>query len=159
MPALASLVTACGGFLLAVLWMDLMFDVQVLRHRRSGAELPEPVLASITAYYRGVTTTARPMGHLVGAVMAITILSLLVELAVGPSPRWLAVASLALCGGPILLAMARVYPNAVRLAARSDDARAQSALARSICRDHLACLAGILAFLILRLAAASRGTG
>jgi hypothetical protein len=29
---------ACGGFLLAVLWMDLMFDVQVLRHR-DDAEL------------------------------------------------------------------------------------------------------------------------
>ncbi|MBP2452209.1 hypothetical protein JOF57_002122 [Mycolicibacterium lutetiense] len=31
--------------------MDLIFDVQVLPHRRS-AELPEPVLASIAGYYR-----------------------------------------------------------------------------------------------------------
>jgi hypothetical protein len=159
MPALPSLLAACGGFLLAVLWMDLMFDVQVLRHRRGGAELPEPVLASIAAYYRRVTTTARPMGHLVGAVMAVTVVGLLAEIAVGAGRPWIAEASLALCGGPILLAMARVYPNAVRLAACSDDARGQSALARSICRDHLACLAGILAFLILRLAAATRGMG
>jgi hypothetical protein len=115
------------------------------------------VLASIATYYRRVTTTARPMGHLVGAVMAVTVVALLVELAVGPGSRWLAAASLALCGGPIGLAMARVYPNAVRLAARTDDPRAQTALARSICRDHLACLAGILAFLALRLAAAARG--
>jgi hypothetical protein len=156
-PALPFLLAACGGFLLAVLWMDLMFDVQVLRHRRSGAELPEPVLASIAAYYRRATTTARPMGHLIGAVMAVAIVSLLVELAVGP--RWLAAASLALCGGPIGLALARVVPNAVRLGARTDDARGQTALARSICRDHLACLAGILAFLVLRLAAAAQGTG
>ena len=46
---------ACGGFLLAVLWFDLMFDVQVLRHG-SAAVLPEPVLASIAGYYRRVTT-------------------------------------------------------------------------------------------------------
>ncbi len=57
------LAAACAGFLLAVLWMDLMFDVQVLRHR--DAALPEPVLASIAAYYRRATTTSRPMGHLI----------------------------------------------------------------------------------------------
>jgi hypothetical protein len=50
----------CGGFLLAVLWMDLMFDVQVLRFRDATRELPEDVLGSIAAYYRRVTTQARP---------------------------------------------------------------------------------------------------
>src|SRR5262249_22775929 len=44
--------TLGGGFLLAVLWMDLMFDVQVLRHRRDRGDLPEDVLASIAGYYR-----------------------------------------------------------------------------------------------------------
>jgi hypothetical protein len=29
-------VTAGAGFLLAVLWFDLMFDVQVLAHRFAG---------------------------------------------------------------------------------------------------------------------------
>src|ERR1043166_2149382 len=47
------ILAACGGFLLAVLWMDLMFDVQVLPHRTP--ELPEPVVSSIAAYYRRVT--------------------------------------------------------------------------------------------------------
>jgi hypothetical protein len=153
MTVSAPLLAACGGFLLAVLWMDLMFDVQVLRHRRS-AELPEPVLASIAAYYRRVTTTASPMGHLVGAVMATTLLVLVVELAVGGAPRGPAWASVLLSGIPIGLAVARVVPNAIRLAARTGDARRQSALARSICRDHLVCLAGILGFVILQLARA-----
>jgi len=50
---------ACAGFLLAVLWMDLIFDSQVLRHR--GADvLPEPVLDSISRYYHRATTTSRP---------------------------------------------------------------------------------------------------
>jgi hypothetical protein len=60
-------VTAGGGFLLAVLWFDLMFDVQVRGHR--AAELPDDVLDSIATYYRRVTTTARPMNRLVAAVM------------------------------------------------------------------------------------------
>ena len=64
-----ALLAACGGFLIAVLWMDLMFDVQVLRTREG--DVPEDVLASIAAYYRRVTTTARPMGHAVGAMMAL----------------------------------------------------------------------------------------
>ena len=52
MGVVTPLLTACGGFLLAVLWMDLIFDAQVLGHRRSGGELPEPVLASIAGYYQ-----------------------------------------------------------------------------------------------------------
>jgi hypothetical protein len=57
---------------------------------------------------------------------------------------------------PVLLALLRVYPNAVRLGARSDTAVRQSVLARSICRDHLLCLAGILGFVALQLSAAAR---
>ena len=58
---------AGAGFLLAVLWFDLMFDVQVLRHR-IGDE-PDETLASIAAYYRRVTTAARPMNRLVMTAM------------------------------------------------------------------------------------------
>src|SRR5262245_10489273 len=155
MATTSSLLAACGGFLLAVLWMDLMFDVQVLGHRDRGGDLPEPVLASIAAYYRRVTTTARPMGHLVGAVMVAALVTLAVQIAVGRAPRWPALASLLLCGGPILLARVRVVPNAVRLGARSDGASRQSALARSICRDHLICLAAILAFVVLQVSVAA----
>ena len=70
---MSSILLVCGGFLLAVLWMDLMFDVQALRHRADSGALPEEVLRSITAYYRRVTTQARPMGHLVGGVMALAL--------------------------------------------------------------------------------------
>ena len=153
MRASSLVLSACGGFLLAVLWMDLMFDVQVLRHRGRREELPESVLSSIAAYYRRVTTSARPMGHLVGAVMGIAVITLAVLIATGDGSRWRALASLVLCGGPSLLALTRVVPNAVRLGARSDSLPRQAALARSICRDHLLCLAGILGFLALQLSA------
>jgi hypothetical protein len=150
------LLTACGGFLLAVLWMDLLFDVQVLRHRERDRALPEPVLASIAAYYRRVTTDARPLGHLIRMVMILALVILLVQLAVGHGPRWLAWLSLLLAGGPVLLALLRVVPNAVQLGSRADSAQEQSALARAICRDHLLCLAGIAGFVGVQLVAALR---
>jgi hypothetical protein len=64
-------VSAGAGFLLAVLWFDLMFDVQVLRH--PAGDLPETVLASIAGYYRRVTTDATPMNRLVAVAMVATI--------------------------------------------------------------------------------------
>jgi hypothetical protein len=149
-----ALLAACGGFLIAVLWMDLMFDVQVLRGRKRGGDVPEDVLASIAAYYRRVTTTARPMGHAVGAAMAVLLATLAAQIALGAGA--LALASLPLCGVPIGLAALRVVPNAVRLGARRDPAAVQSALARSICRDHGVCLAGMLGFVALQLYAAAR---
>jgi hypothetical protein len=139
-----------GGFLLAVLWMDLMFDVQVRRHRTG--DLPEAVLASIAGYYRRVTTLARPMGHAIAAVMVLTLASVAAQIIRGP--RALGLASLPFCAGPIGLALARVVRNAVRLGARSDPPPVQSALARGICRDHLLCLASMAIFVALQLAAA-----
>ena len=149
MPSIAVL---GGGFLLAVLWMDLMFDVQVLGHR-DAAELPEEVLASIAGYYRRVTTLARPMGHAIAVVMAITLVAVGFEIA-DEAHRWVGGASLPLCAGPIGLAAVRVVPSAVRLGGRTDSVAEQSRLARRICRDHLLCLAGILLFTAIQLAAA-----
>jgi hypothetical protein len=146
---------ACGGFLLAVLWFDLMFDVQVLRHREGG-DLPEPVLASIASYYRRVTIEAAPMGHLVAVVMLIGIVAVIVQLVRGSVSRWTAVASLVLAAPPIALALLRVVPSAMRLARREDPIALQSALARRICRDHLLCLAAIAAFLAVQLGDAAR---
>jgi hypothetical protein len=145
------ILAACGGFLAAVLWMDLMFDVQVLRHH--DPELPEPILASIAAYYRRVTTTASPMGHLIAAVMLTAIVTLATQIA-DPGRRGPALLSLLVGGAPIALAGARIVPNAIRLGGRSDDVRRQSALARSICREHILCLVCVVAFVVLQLAAA-----
>ena len=144
--------TAGGGFLLAVLWFDLMFDVQTFgAHQR---ELPEPVLASIAGYYRRVTTAARPMNRLIAAVMLATLAAIIVEIARGRHPLWVAWASLALAGVPIAIAATQTVPRAVRLGAREDSLDGQSELARSICRDHLLCAASITALLALQLATA-----
>ncbi len=142
-------VAAGAGFLLAVLWFDLMFDVQVLRLRAD--EIPESALASIAAYYARVTTAARPMNRLVAAAMVATIASIVVQLARGDRPPWVGWASLPLVLVPVGLAGARTVPNAVRLGARSDPLEHQRTLARAICRDHLCCASAIAAVLAVQL--------
>jgi hypothetical protein len=144
----------CGGFLLAILWMDLMFDVQVLSRGQRHQELPEDVLSSIAAYYRRVTTLARPMGHLVGAMMVIGMLILLLQILRGGERGWIAVVSLFLFGGAAALGLFHVYPNAVLLGSRADSALEQSRLARAIHREHLLCLGAMFSFLVLQLLAA-----
>jgi hypothetical protein len=148
-----TILAACGGFLLAVLWMDLMFDVQVLRHR--GAALPEAVLDSIGAYYRRVTTEASPMGQLVGVVMLAAVATVVAFLGRGDEPRWAGWLSLALCVPPVVLAQTRIFPAAARLGAREGSPEERTRLARSICRSHLVCLAAISAFTALQLTLSS----
>jgi hypothetical protein len=147
----SAFVTAGAGFLLAVLWFDLMFDVQVLGH--SERELPEPVLSSISAYYARVTTAARPMNRLIAVTMIATLAAIILELGKGVSPAWAAWVSLGLALAPILLAGARTVPSAVRLGARDDPVDFQSELARAVLQQHLFCFASIAALIALQLAA------
>jgi hypothetical protein len=139
-------VVAGAGFLLAVLWFDLMFDVQVHAHRRGA--VPEAVLGSIAGYYARVTTAARPMNRLIAAVMVATLAAIAVEIARDTQPGWIGPASLALALPAVALAGGHILPSAVRLGTRRDTAERQSALARSIFRGHVFCalaMAGVLA--------------
>ncbi len=148
---MSAFVAAGAGFLLAVLWFDLMFDVQVVPHRREQ-RLPDEVLASIARYYARVTTAARPMNLLISLVMLSTLAAIVVEIASGEQKAWVPWASLGLALGPIVLAGARVVPSAVRLGTRSDPVEWQSAAARSIFRDHVLCALGIAGLLVVQLA-------
>ncbi len=146
---MSAFVTAGGGFLLAVLWFDLMFDVQVLgQHAR---ELPEQRLSSIAAYYARVTTAARPMNRLIATVMLATLAAIVMEIANGDVPSAAAWVSLALAAAPIVLVAVRTVPNAVRLGTRADTPERQSALARAIFGEHVFCLASIAALIALQL--------
>jgi hypothetical protein len=144
--------TAAGGFLVAVIWMDLMFDVLALRGR--GSTMSEADLEIVASYYRRVTTTASPMNYLISAVMTGMIVVLVVQLARGDGARAVAASSLGLCAVPITLALVRVFPDAMRLGTRRDSLPEQSRLARSICLAHIGCIAAMLAFLLLRLVSA-----
>jgi hypothetical protein len=138
------LLGAGAGFLLAVLWFDLMFDVQA---RRLDGPDGDTRLASIADYYRRVTIEAFPANQLVGAVMLATIAGSVVQL--WRAPSWAALASVLLIVCPVAVAGARVLPNAMRLGAREDSVERQRALARLILWDHVSCFACVLAFLAL----------
>jgi hypothetical protein len=139
---------------MAVLWMDLIFDTQVLRHRGAD-ELPESVLDSISGYYHRATTTSRPMSYLIALVMLTLLGSLGFRWILGDDAIWVLTASTVLAGVPILLALVRTVPNAVRLGNGVGTRAEQSRLARAICLDHLVCLTFISAFLVLWVATAS----
>ena len=147
---MSALVAAGGGFLLAVLWFDLMFDVQTLAHGEQ--ELSAEVLASIAGYYRRVTTAARPMNRLIALVMVVTLAAIVVEIVDHDRPNWVSWASLAVTVPPIALAGIRTVPSAVRLGTQRDPIRRQSELARSICRQHIFCATAIGGLLVLQLA-------
>jgi hypothetical protein len=136
--------------LLAVLWFDLMFDVQV---RGYGGELPSEVRDSIAAYYRRVTTTSHPMSRLVAAVMLVTLAALVGEVALGATPLWAAVPSLALVAAAVGVAAARTVRSAVRLGTQVDGSHAQSTLAQAIYRDHVFCFMAVAVTVILQIAA------
>lgn len=142
--------SAGAGFLLAVLWFDLIFDVQVTGHRSDG--VPEDALESICGYYARVTTAARPMNRLIAAVMLATLSALVLELVKAGSPTWVALSSLLLATAAIVLAGARTVPSAVRLGTRRDPLETQGELARSILREHLFCACAIAGVLLLQLA-------
>lgn len=141
--------TAGAGFLLAVLWFDLMFDVQT-RPFRTG-DLPEAVLGSIAGYYRRVTTQARPMNRLIAFVMLATLVAIGAQFLGDDTPGWVSVVSAVTALVPIGLAGARTVPNAVRLGSRQDTVDRQSALARSVYRDHRLCIVSITALLVAQI--------
>jgi hypothetical protein len=142
--------TTGAGFLLAVLWFDLMFDMQV--HGHEGLALPSETLDSIAAYYRRVTTEARPMNRLVSAAMLVTLLSIVIEIAEGATPLWSSVISLLLLLGAMSLALMRTFRNAATLGRSAGTAEFRSRLARMIYRDHLFCLCAIVLVIGLQLA-------
>jgi len=147
--SLRALRAACGGFLLAVLWFDLMFDVQVLGHGAAPSPLPDETLASIARYYARVTGGAHPMQVLVALVMATAVLASLWNVRRSPQAAraWI---TLLLVAAPVGLAAWRVVPNAMRLGTRSDSIVEQSRLARSIFADHVFCWLAIAIFTILQ---------
>ncbi|WP_158019132.1 hypothetical protein [Mycobacterium basiliense] len=129
--------------------MDLIFDSQIVRQRRSGASLPEPVLASIASYYHRATTTSRPMSQLIAVVMLMLLGAWGLRAVQGQDPSWLLAMSVVLAGGPIALALTHTVPNAIRLGKRLDSPAVQTRLARSILRDHVLCFGCMLTFVAL----------
>jgi uncharacterized protein (DUF983 family) len=152
---MTAIAAAGAGFLIAVLWFDLMFDVQTRQH--NGELLPAEVLDSIAAYYKRVTTDARPMSYLVSSVMLVTLLAILGQLITQSVPLWLGLVALMLVVSAVGLAASRTVKSAVRLGRQSDSPAQRTQLARGIYRDHVFCLAAMISVLLLELGAKALG--
>jgi protein-S-isoprenylcysteine O-methyltransferase Ste14 len=142
-------VAAGAAFLLAVLWFDLMFDVQTRKHL--GEVLPDDVLTSISSYYRRVTTEAFPMNRLVAAVMLATLIAIGAEIVAGASPWWVGWGSLVIAGSGMVPSLTKTVPNAKRLGTRLDSPEEQSLLARGIYRAHVGAFLRMATVLVLQL--------
>jgi hypothetical protein len=140
---------AGSGFLIAVLWFDLMFDVQA---GRPGEVLAPDVLNSISAYYRRVTTEARPMGQLVALGMLVTLAAIFAGLALGQTPLATGLPALGAALIGMGLAVIRTVPTAVRLGRAADPPDVMTKLARQTLLDHRISLAAMALVLVLQLA-------
>jgi hypothetical protein len=140
-------VSAGAGFLLAVLWFDLMFDVQVARG--ASAEAVE----SIARYYRRVTTDARPMNRLVAAAMVATVAGVIYEVARSIGPVWARWVSLVLVLAPVAVAGSMTVKRAVRLGSQVDPPERQAEMTRANLREHAFCFVCISALLAVQLLA------
>jgi 1,4-dihydroxy-2-naphthoate octaprenyltransferase len=116
--------------------------------------LPSEVLASISAYYRRVTTDAYPMNRLVAAAMLLTLVCIVVEIVQGRVPWWASWGSLALAGSGFLPTLLRTVPNARRLGRAADPPEVMSTLARAVWRAHLWSFVRMIAVLLLQLTVA-----
>ena len=146
-----SFAAAGAGFLLAVLWFDLMFDVQTRKH---PDVLPADVLASISAYYRRVTTEAYPMNRLVSLVMVATLVAICTEIVDGNHPWWIGWGSLALAGSGFVPTIDPHRAERQAAGTPADTQEQQSVLARAVYRDHLFSFARMTCVLVLQLMAA-----
>jgi len=135
--------------LLAVLWFDLMFDVQVWPHWGT-ATLPEDVLASISTYYQRVTIDAAPMKLLVGGIMFLTIAAVLWNFVNRQQALWVRISTFILLSIPVAAAQLVIFPNAQLLAARAGDLATQTGLANGIFVAHVACFIAILLLIMLQ---------
>jgi len=88
---------------------------------------------------------------LVTVAMLATLLAIVLQATSDDVPRGVSVMSAVAAAAPIGLAATRTVPNAVRLGTRRDPVELQLWLARSVCRDHLACLPAIATLLVVQL--------
>ena len=147
-------VFVCIGFMLAILYIDLMFDVMAVPHRRSRATLPKDVLDPITSYYGRVTQNP----YVLMFVMLATTISVVLQIVYGLTPRWAAYTSLAAIGLAMVVGVVKIIPAARRLASGKDPAEVQTRLVQSVLTAHVLLLICILVLAAIQLVAAGRGT-
>ena len=136
----------CLGFCLAIIYIDLVFDVSARPYRKTNTALPAEVLTPIATYYRYVTKNP----WLLIFVMSVALTCIVAEVLLRLAPPWVGYSSLVIFGLIALLAMARVIPGAQRLASGKESVEKQTKLAHSLSSYHLVFLVLILSLVLLQ---------
>lgn len=135
------------GYLLAVLWIDLIFDFPAVPYRNKPGVLPEEVLVLMTGFYRRIA--GRPF--LIFIIMLVGLAALLDELVRGLVPAWVAGVSLFLFLAPTVNAILRVMPTARRFGSRVDSLEKQTELAHGFMFMHGSSFVMISLLLVVQL--------
>jgi hypothetical protein len=141
----------CIGFMMAVLYIDLMFDVSAAPYRRTKTALPSEVLDPITHYYGRITQNP----YVLMFVMLTAAICIGAEIVFGLAPRWVGYSSLFLMGLSMVTGTLKVIPTAQRLGSGNDSAEARTRMVHSMLPFHLVLLINI----ILLAAIQFRGAG
>ena len=141
----------CLGFCVAIIYIDLVFDVSAMPYRKTGTAIPAAVVTPITTYYRYVTRNP----WLLIFVMSVTLTCIVAEILLRLVSPEVGYSSLVIFGVIALLAIAKVIPGAQRLAAGKETVEEQTRLAHGLLFYHLVFLVLVLALVLLQSAAAA----
>jgi len=130
----------CLGFMMAVLYIDLMFDIMAAPYRKTNAALPKAVLDSITHYYGRITQNP----YVLMFVMLTALLCIGSEILYDLVPRWAAYSSLGLMLLSMMTGVLKVIPTAQRLGAGTDSEDARTRMVHSMMPFHLILMVNIL---------------
>jgi len=130
----------CLGFMMAVLYIDLMFDIMAAPYRKTNAALPKVVLDSITHYYGRITQNP----YVLMFVMLTALLCIGSEILYDLVPRWAAYSSLGLMLLSMMTGVLKVIPTAQRLGAGTDSEDARTRMVHSMMPFHLILMVNIL---------------
>ncbi len=122
----------CYGFMFAVLYIDLTFDVTARPYRFTVAPLPPDVLGPITTYYRVITRNPYVLMFIL--VTATTCLGWQIWHSL--VPRWAGYSSMALMLVTMLVGILKIIPTAQRLAGGQDGAEQQSRMIHTMLPFH-----------------------
>ena len=130
----------CLGFMMAVLYIDLMFDIMAAPYRKTNAALPKAVLDPITHYYGRITQNP----YVLMFVMLTALLCIGSEILYDLVPRWAAYSSLGLMLLSMMTGVLKVIPTAQRLGAGTDSEDARTRMVHSMMPFHLILMVNIL---------------
>jgi len=141
----------CIGFCIAVLYIDLVFDISALPYRKTKANLPKAVLDPIITYYRYIAKNP----WLLIFVMLTLAISITAEIVFKLVPLWIGYSSIVLIGIVMMLGVLRVIPIAQRLASQKDTEEKQTSLVHSLFPYHIVFLIIVLSLALLQFSATS----